>query len=429
MDIVRDTSFDSTAALLQQGYEFIPRRCRELETDVFETRLTLRRAVCALGADAARMFYEPGRFTRKGALPPTALMLLQDLGSVQRLEDEAHHVRKALFMRFMTPESLESLATAVRDEWDAALERWSRTDEIVLHHEVEDLLTRAACRWCGVPLEAEEAPERAREFGAMIDGAGAVGPRAVKGLWLRRRTERWAQRIVSDARAGRIDAPTDSALAAIVAHRDLDGGRLDTASAGVELLNFLRPTVAIARYVTFAAVALAWRPACAEVLRSGDPEYPGYFAQEVRRFFPFFPLVGGRAREEFEWRGHRFEEDAWLLLSIYGTNRDPRLWREPDAFEPERFRDWRDDGASLIPQGGGDADEGHRCPADAASIEVVKAAALALATGMRYEVPAQDLRISLSRMPAIPESRVILRRVRPAPGGAASSERPFATAA
>jgi hypothetical protein len=73
--------------MLAQGYEFVLKRCRALETDVFETRLMLRTAVCAMGSEAARMFSQPGRFARRGTLPPTTLMLLQDLDSVQRLED------------------------------------------------------------------------------------------------------------------------------------------------------------------------------------------------------------------------------------------------------------------------------------------------------------------------------------------------------
>lgn len=59
---------DSTLALLSEGYEFIPRWCRHHRSDVFETRLMLTKAVCIMGQEAAEVFYEPGRFIRKGAL-------------------------------------------------------------------------------------------------------------------------------------------------------------------------------------------------------------------------------------------------------------------------------------------------------------------------------------------------------------------------
>ena len=47
-------------------------------------------AVCAQGEDAARMFYQPSRFTRRNALPSSALRLVQDRGSVMTLDGRAH---------------------------------------------------------------------------------------------------------------------------------------------------------------------------------------------------------------------------------------------------------------------------------------------------------------------------------------------------
>jgi fatty-acid peroxygenase len=106
----RDRNLDSTLALLSDGYTFIPKRCQRHRSDVFETRLMLRRVICAAGEDAARMFYEPDRFTRRGALPPTALMLLQDRGSVQLLDGDAHRWRKRMFMSLIAPEGIHRLA-------------------------------------------------------------------------------------------------------------------------------------------------------------------------------------------------------------------------------------------------------------------------------------------------------------------------------
>src|SRR3546814_10231988 len=76
-----------------------------------------------------------------------------------------------------------------------------------------------------------------------------------------------------------------------------------------------RPTVAIARYVIFAALALHRRPDCRERLIAGSDAEREAFVQEVRRFFPFFPFVGGRVREGFDWRG-RSEEHTSELQSL-----------------------------------------------------------------------------------------------------------------
>jgi fatty-acid peroxygenase len=320
---------DETLALLSEGYEFIPNRCEHHRSDLFETRLMLTRAVCITGEEAAEVFYEPGRFTRKGALPQTTLRLLQDRGSAQVLDGEAHRWRKRMFMSLMSPEGIRRLNEGADDCWRAGLGRWEGAHEVVLLGEVEEILCRAACAWAGVPLAESEAEQRTREFAAMIDGAGSVGPRNWRGHILRRRTERWIRGIVGRVRAGELDAPEGSAAHAIAFHRGPDGKPLEEEVAAVELINVLRPVVAVARFVTFAALALHEHPECARELRTGDDGHLERFVQEVRRFYPFFPFVGGRAREDFGWRGRRFSRGSWVLLDLYGTNRDSRIWGTP----------------------------------------------------------------------------------------------------
>jgi len=180
---------------------------------------------------------------------------------------------------------------------------------------------------------------------------------------------------------------------------------LDTRVAAVELINILRPTVAVAWYVTFSALALHQYPECRRTLAIGDNEDLEWFVQEVCRFYPFFPGVGGRVQRAFDWRGHHFAKGAWVLLDIYGTNHDPRSWEEPQAFRPDRFRHWNGSPFNFIPQGGGDFDHGHRCAGKWITIALMKTVVRMLTTRMRYEVPEQDLRIDLSRMPAQPKSR------------------------
>lgn len=168
--------------------------------------------------------------------------------------------------------------------------------------------------------------------------------------------------LVDDIRNDRLQVPEGTATHVIAWHRTGEGELLETEVAAVELINVLRPTVAIAHYVTFAALALDEHPEAAQRVRDGsDPELE-QFVQEVRRLAPFFPLVAGRVVEPFEWRESAFPHGRWVLLDLYGTNRDPRSWEEPDEFRPERFDRWEGDLFSLIPQGGGDHHRGHRCP-------------------------------------------------------------------
>lgn len=59
--IPRDPTFDSTLAVVREGY-------RALRSDMFETRLLLQRATCIRGEEAARIFYGSENFTRVGAM-------------------------------------------------------------------------------------------------------------------------------------------------------------------------------------------------------------------------------------------------------------------------------------------------------------------------------------------------------------------------
>ncbi|MFZ0390163.1 MAG: cytochrome P450 [Calditrichia bacterium] len=411
----KDQSPDSTISLLREGYTFTLKRFAGLESDVFETRLMLRKVICTRGEEAARMFYHPDRFTRKKAMPPTALLLLQDKGSVQQLSGAAHRKRKEMFMSMMSPEQIRRLGEQVKHEWLTFLRKWEQMDRVVLHKEVQEILCRGVCKWAGIVITEPEAAQRTSEFAAMIDGAGSVGPRNWRGLYRRSRTEDWAQNLIRRIRSGELEAEEGSPLNLISFHQDSNGKVMDIKEAAVELLNVLRPTVAVARFITFAALALHRHPECRGKLRAGEDNYLENFVQEVRRYYPYFPLIGGRVREEFNWREHFFKKGDWVILDLYGTNHDPRIWEKPEEFRPERFAAWQENAYNFIPQGAGDFHNDHRCPGEWITIELMKTAVKMLTQSMEYSVPEQNLEFSLHRMPAIPESRFIINHVKQLP--------------
>ena len=136
------------------------------------------------------------------------------------------------------------------------------------------------------------------------------------------------------------------------------------------------------------------------------------FVQEVRRFYPFFPVVAARNWKVFSWRNIRFPAGRRFLLDLHATNTDPCLWNEPETFNPERFRKEDFSAFALIPQGGGDVSKNHRCPGETVVLEVMERSLRMLLCEMEYRLPAQDLRIDRSRMPALPGSKIILEDIR-----------------
>ncbi|MGA4729687.1 cytochrome P450 [Micromonospora taraxaci] len=406
-----DRSPDSTLALLRAGYRFIGERCERYDSDVFRTRILLAPTICLRGRPATELFYDTERFQRATAMPLRVQRTLTGRGGVQGLDGTEHADRKAMFMSIMTPAAIRQLGQLFDDEWRARIPAWEAAGPVSLYDELGRLLTRVVYAWVGVPLPASQVEDRALELHAMIEAPALAGPRHWRGRLARRRTERRLTDLVERTRTGLAPAPAGSALAVIAEHRDGRGNLLPRRIAAVELLNLLRPVVAVDQYMTFAALALHDHPGWRDRVRDDDGATE-QFVQEVRRYYPFFPMAAARVRRSFEWQGHHFPAGRRVLLDLYGTNHHPTLWPEPELFRPERFAGRRVDPFALIPQGGGDHWAGHRCAGEWITIDLMKRAVAKLTTTMRYDVPVQDLTLDLRRMPALPPLGLTITNIR-----------------
>jgi hypothetical protein len=139
--------------------------------------------------------------------------------------------------------------------------------------------------------------------------------------------------------------------------------------AAKELINMIHPIVAISTYITFIALALYEHSEFKNMLLS-DADAPHMFVQEVRRFYPFTPFVGEKVKIEFEWNGCEF-----------------------------------------IPHGGGDPDNGYRCPGESITVEIMKATLDFLVNKIDFKVPNQDLSYNMARIPTLPKSGFIINNV------------------
>jgi fatty-acid peroxygenase len=398
---------DNSLRVLAEGYAWLPDKRRRAGRRTVATRLMGRRAVGLEGPAAVRFFYDEDHVRRSGALPEPVTGTLFGKGAVHALDGHAHRVRKAMFVALLMGDGIGPLVERTTAAWDDAVAGWSQRPSIVLFEEAARVLAGAVARWAGVPVTDEEVPSLARDLTAMVDGFASGGPRHWRARRARGRREAWLARLVEEVRAGTTTVPTGSAVDVVAHHRDSDGELLEPRVAAVELLNVIRPTVAVSWFLAFSGHALIRWPEHRARLASGDPAFAAAFAHEVRRFYPFAPFVGGRAPREVEWEGERIPEGAMVLLDIFGQDHDPQLWDRPYAFRPERFRDRDLDAFELIPQGGGDPRTNHRCPGEQVTVAVLSALAVRLAR-LRFDIPEQDLSISLRRIPARPASGVVL---------------------
>lgn len=405
----RSPLYDSAPALLARGYAWLPGLRRRAGGDV-TTRLLGKRAVGLRGPEAVRFFYDERHVTRAGVVPEPIKGTLFGKGGVHGLDGQAHRTRKAMFLTVLAdPDSVARLVGRVGEAWEARAATWPGRERVVLFDEAAAVIAEGVCAWAGVPVDDPEGI--AADMVAMVDGFATLGPRHWRARRARGRREPWLAGLFEAARAGEVVLPAGSPADIVARHRDDDGQPLPPRVAAVELINMIRPTVAVAWFVAFAGHALHRWPHVRQALRDGDPAHAEAFAQEVRRFYPFAPFVGGRAAADLTWRGERIPEGALVLLDLYGQHHDDRLWQDPYSFDPGRFLGTgvgRDD---LVPQGGGDPHTGHRCPGEAVTVGLLKDLSARLAR-LDYALPPQDLTISLRRIPARPRSGVVISGVR-----------------
>ena len=132
-------------------------------------------------------------------------------------------------------------------------------------------------------------------------------------------------------------------------------------------------------------------------------------SQEVRRFYPFTPFIGAKVRKNFAWKGYFFKKGTLILLDIYGINHDPRLWDNPYKFQPERFDNMDISSYNFLQQGGGSVEFGHRCPGEKVTVELMKVSLDFIVNNIHFTLPEQNFTYSLSRIPSLPKSGMIIK--------------------
>lgn len=411
-EMPKEQGLDHSFNFMTEGYMYILNRRRSFNSDVFETRLFGKKTICLGGQDATKIFYDTDKFIRKNAAPNRVVQTLFGEGGVQALDGDEHRARKTMFMSIMTPDELKRLTDITSHQWKLALAKWEQMDKVILYEETQELLCKIACQWAGVPVQQEEVKDLTKDLTAMFESPAALGPSHWQGRNARNRVETWLIDFVKQVRNHEIAIPENTALYKFSWQRNGAGSLLKEEVVAVEVINILRPIIAIAVYINFLALAIHHFPEEVERLKTQGDEYSTMFIQEVRRYYPFFPVVTALVKDNFTWNGYQFKKGTLTMLDVYGTNHDPKIWDNPELFNPSRFENWQESPFSFIPQGGGDYWLGHRCAGEWVTIEIMKVSLDYLVNRMTYNVPKQDLSYSMVSMPSIPNSKMIINNVK-----------------
>jgi len=113
-----------------------------------------------------------------------------------------------------------------------------------------------------------------------------------------------------------------------------------------------------------------------------------YFEATVNEVLRSRPIICEtlfhKVNEDFECDGYFFKRNTSIILSIYNIHHNPKYWKDPDSFNPERFLNWDETSPHFIPFSTG--------PRACAGFRVAKAALFYFLTFLfsRYEIVAPE---------------------------------------
>lgn len=409
---------DDSISLLVRGYDFGARIWRRVRAGARSApmRLLGDEAIFIRGAEGVELFYDEERIARHGAMPTIVQETLFGHGSVHSLDGDEHRHRKATFVDVLYEGAqVNRLLPLIEREWQDELNAWiDGSSRRTAYDAGVGALGRSIMKWAGLPGTPAAKTRWSARLAQIVDGFGAPYSPEFVLAWVNRRwSDRHAQRLIEAVRTDALPAEEGTALHEWAWHRDQHGALLPSRTAGIELQNSIRPMVAAARFVAYAAKQLhdrpEWRMRIAAEAAERDSLVSGplatAFAQEIRRTALFVPMLPGWATTDIEFDGQRVAAGGRVVLDILGTNTEERSWENPDAFDPERFVGVDDyEGLrAFIPHGGADVATGHRCPGEKLAIAGV-AAGIAAMSDPRVSIMGSGLAVNRRRLPTKPSS-------------------------
>ncbi|NII49774.1 cytochrome P450 [Frigoribacterium endophyticum] len=408
---------DDSLSVLTRGYGFGARLWGRTRSGARAVPLRLlgRPALLVRGAEAVELFYDEQRIARHGAMPAVVQQTLFGRGSVHSLDEAEHRHRKATFLDVAYDDEQVARLTPLFDrEWRREVDGWLAGGRRSAYDAAVGAFGRASMAWAGLPGTAAARTRWSARLAQIVDGFGVpYSPEYLLAAVNRAWSDRHARRLVEAVRAGALEPDAGTALHEWAWHRDPEGALLPAKLAGIELQNSIRPMIAVARFVAFAAGELHDRPEWRGRIAAEGAERRTLtggplavaFAQEVRRTAPFVPMLPGWARDDVELDGQRLPAGGRVLLDILGTDTDDASWDRASEFDPERFAGVDDYEAitTFVPHGGGDPAAGHRCPGEKLAIAGLAAAVTAL-SDPRLTILDEGLAVDRRRLPTKPSS-------------------------
>ena len=284
--------------------------------------------------------------------------------SLHSMHGAEHTVQKRLLMSALDPANLDKLDAMAGAACDELAGRWNAGATIGLLGEMRALTASLASRVL---------------FGENYADSGELAGLLSTYFHLRRDAASPASMANDDARDALFAAgdALDDALRAFVRSADGDGliGKLAQESGLTEdeivghgNILFVSSTEPIAVALTWTLLILSQLPELRRSLRSHPSLLDSVIAESLRILPPNAIMVRVTARP-VSLGGVELPARCEVILCPWVTHRDARIFPEPDAFRPSRWRDARPSPFEYLPFGGG----GHLCAGRGLALELMKA--------------------------------------------------------
>ncbi len=384
---------DKSLDFLKSGYLFAANRRREAGLEPhshtpFTFTMLGKDATVIRGEEAVKFFYDESKISREGAMPAPISDSLFGKGTIHGMDGQPHKVRKQQMADMAYEDSrVEVFKQLVAEEIQKTVQGWASKPGNV-YDDIAVAYGLAAFRWAGLPMKEAQMVKRAKQYSHLLDTFGNPAKNVLAQVD-RKRLDSYFYKLMGDIRAGKVPVDSDSVAAHIADLRDEKGQLVDLHISAIEIQNLTRPTVAVSRFAAFGAVALVQNPEWAQKLRQAVAANGGSlinlkeaiaFAQEVRRVYPFVPMLPGFVKQDTEISGCPLHKGQRVLMDIVGTHNSPSIWENPADFDPQRFMgidDWEQI-TGFLPQGGGEVRSGHRCPGEKIAVAALSATVAAL---------------------------------------------------